>query len=55
MQKSSEEAIRKKAVENLRQAVRGLREVGDHGTVAKLRPILDRLSERRRVAVAKRP
>ena len=47
MQEKSEIAIRKRAVESLRQCVRGLESVGDFGTVAKLQPILKRLSERR--------
>ncbi len=50
MQPSSEASIRKKATENLRLVIRDLEKVSDHGTVAKLRPILDRLVERRRTA-----
>ena len=47
MQESSQRSIIKKATENLRLVVRDLELVGDHGTVAKLRPILERLVERR--------
>lgn len=46
MNDASEKSIRKRAREDLRGVIRSLKLVGDHGTVAKLQPILDRLIER---------
>lgn len=53
MNRASELSIRKGAVEKLRTVVRDLESVGDHGTVAKLKPILQRLSERRKQDTAR--
>ena len=49
MQETSKIAVRKKAVECLRQVIRDLTTAGDHGTAAQITPILNRLSERRKL------
>ncbi|MBW3243539.1 hypothetical protein KUV57_12775 [Epibacterium sp. DP7N7-1] len=53
MKTKSEQAIRKRAIEDLQRASKALKSVGDHGTVAQLRPIVDRLEERRALVTAR--
>jgi hypothetical protein len=55
MKLSTELSIRKGATENLRLVIRELEKVHDHGTVAQLTPILERLVQRRSAAKPKQP
>lgn len=54
MKPESEEAIRKRATEDLRRAAKALKSIGDHGTVAQIQPIVDRLAQRRAITAARR-
>ncbi len=54
MKPESEEAIRKRAIGDILRATKALQSIGDHGTVAQLQPIVDRLVQRHAIAVARR-
>lgn len=54
MKPESEEAIRKRVAEDLRRAAKTLSEIGDHGTAAQIRPIVDRMAQRRAVTRAQK-